>query len=91
MPFRGCHRNSGPGAIPLKTAARSDQHLAVDPVACDGIGLCSKVAPRLIDIDRWGYPVVLRGDLSPREIKAATRAVRSCPRKALLLAARESR
>jgi ferredoxin len=68
--------------------------LRVDMVACEGIGQCVLVAPGLVGLDRWGYPVVLpaagadagsgageRGDDA-----AARRAVRACPRHALWLA-----
>lgn len=64
--------------------------LRVDMVACDGIGQCALVAPTLVGLDRWGYPVLRtdaegRGDGSgpdPDEA-AARRAVRACPRRAL--------
>ena len=68
--------------------------LRVDMVACDGIGQCALVAPGLIDLDRWGYPVIRDGsaDVSgdgrgddPDEA-AARRAVRACPRRALWMA-----
>ena len=56
--------------------------LRVDPVACEGVGLCARVADRVIELDRWGYPVIGTG-LDARELKAARRAVRACPREAL--------
>lgn len=58
------------------------RRLRVDPVACEGVGLCARVADRVVELDRWGYPVV-RGDLAPRDVTAAERAVRACPRRAL--------
>ena len=60
--------------------------LRVDPVACDGIGLCALVAPRLITLDRWGYPVLAAGAAEAQEA-AARRAVAACPRRALWLSA----
>ncbi|NTW39548.1 MAG: ferredoxin [Cellulomonadaceae bacterium] len=55
--------------------------LRVDPVACDGIGLCARLAADAVDLDRWGFPVV--GPLEPGQVAAARRAVRGCPRSAL--------
>ena len=57
--------------------------LRVDPVACDGIGQCALVAPDVVVLDRWGYPVVPAGPLRAGDLAAARRAVVSCPRKAL--------
>ena len=57
--------------------------LRVDPVACDGIGQCALVAPDVVVLDRWGYPVVPEGPLRAGDVAAARRAVASCPRKAL--------
>jgi ferredoxin len=57
--------------------------LRVDPVACDGIGQCALVAPDVVVLDRWGYPVVPEGPLRAGDLAAARRAVVSCPRKAL--------
>lgn len=59
--------------------------LRVDPVACDGIGMCAHVAPDLIGLDPWGFPLVPSEPLAPRERGAARRAVAGCPRRALFL------
>lgn len=56
--------------------------LRVDPVTCEGIGRCAQVADDLIGLDRWGYPVVPEA-LGPGDRRAAARAVRACPRRAL--------
>jgi ferredoxin len=61
------------------------EHLRVDPVACDGIGICSHLAPRLIRVDSWGYPIVPRDALEGRERKRASAAVAACPRRALFI------
>lgn len=59
--------------------------LRVDPVACEGVGLCAQVADRSVTLDRWGYPV-LAAELEPgAATRQARRAVRACPRKALWL------
>lgn len=65
--------------------------LRVDMVACDGVGQCALVAPELVELDRWGYPVVRRdpegdGGRGRDDDAAARRAVRACPRRALWLA-----
>ena len=41
------------------------------------------VAPDVVVLDRWGYPVVPEGPLRAGDVAAARRAVVSCPRKAL--------
>jgi len=68
-----------------RTGAGATSRLRIDPVACDGVGVCAHLAPDLIELDRWGYPVIRAGDLSRRELAAARRAVQGCPRKALLI------
>lgn len=59
------------------------QRLRVDPLACDGVGQCAMAASRLVSLDRWGYPVLPKDELAARELPAAQRAVRACPRRAL--------
>ncbi len=58
--------------------------LRVDPVACEGVGLCAQAAERVVDLDRWGYPVIA-AELDVRGAAAARRAVRACPRRAMWL------
>jgi ferredoxin len=57
--------------------------LVVDPVACEGVGLCFHLAPRLVDLDRWGYPIVTDEPLAEVDLGPAARAVRGCPYRAL--------
>jgi ferredoxin len=59
--------------------------LRVDPVLCDGIGICAHLAPGLVRVDSWGYPIVPLEALDERDQKQAQRAVRGCPRTALFL------
>jgi ferredoxin len=61
------------------------ERLRVDPVACDGIGLCAHLAAGLVTVDSWGYPIVPTGPLHPRDRRPAAAAVGACPRKALFL------
>lgn len=60
------------------------ERLRVDPVACDGVGLCAHLAPDVVDLDRWGFPVVGQPG-SAEDLEEARRAVRACPRRALWL------
>ena len=59
--------------------------LVVNPVACEAVGLCALTAPSLVELDRWGYPIVPRDRLTGSRLRAARRAVRGCPRRALAL------
>ena len=61
------------------------ERLRVDPVACDGVGICSHLAPRLVTVDTWGYPIVPAEPLTRRARRSAALAVAGCPRKALFL------
>ncbi len=72
-----------------RSAARATgRRLVVDPVSCEGVGLCSHLARDVVDLDRWGYPVVPTADLTRSEERQATRAVRGCPRQALAIVER---
>jgi len=59
--------------------------LRVDPIACDGRGLCAEVLPELITLDDWGYPIVRDGEVPPGLMAAAGEAIRLCPLLALRL------
>jgi ferredoxin len=59
--------------------------LRVNPIACDGHGLCAELFPERVTLDDWGYPVV-DGRLVPPELEEhARRAVDACPMLALAL------
>ncbi len=59
--------------------------LRVNPIACDGHGLCAELLPELVRLDDWGYPIV-DADEVPRQLEAlARRAVDVCPTLALAL------
>ncbi len=60
-------------------------HLRVDPVLCDGVGLCALIAPALIAVDAWGYPILSDGPVARRDVRSAKAAVAACPRRALFL------
>jgi ferredoxin len=58
--------------------------LEINPIACSGHGLCADLAPELIEMDEWGYPMIherVPSDLSVH----AKRAVNACPTLALRL------
>ena len=59
--------------------------LRVDPIACDGRGLCAEVLPELITLDDWGFPIIRGGEIPPRLMAAAGEAIRLCPLLALRL------
>ncbi len=59
--------------------------LLVDPIACDGRGLCAEILPELITLDDWGFPVIHAGGVPGRLITEAREAVRICPKLALRL------
>lgn len=63
----------------------SPARLAVDPIACDGRGLCAELLPGLITLDDWGFPVIARGDIPASLQKEAAAVARLCPRLALRL------
>ena len=59
--------------------------LQVNPIACDGRGLCAELLPELVRLDDWGYPIIASGGV-PSELTAhARRAVEACPMLALSL------
>jgi ferredoxin len=59
--------------------------LRIDPVACDGIGMCAHLAPDQIGVDAWGYPVLTGDPLRRAHRRRAAAAVAACPRRALFL------
>ena len=67
---------------------RAPARLHIDWTRCDGHGLCHALAPDLIDLDEWGFPIfkdpasghtAIGGDADLRRIVAA------CPALALRL------
>jgi ferredoxin len=59
--------------------------LTVDPIACEGRGLCAEVAPELITLDDWGYPIISGSPVPSDREPHAREAVRLCPKLALRL------
>jgi len=59
--------------------------LRIDPIACDGHGLCAELFPERIWLDDWGYPVLEDGEIKGELVAHARRAVDACPALALRL------
>ena len=59
--------------------------LRVNPIACEGHGLCAELLPEWVRLDDWGHPIVNPGPV-PRELEDhARRAAAACPTLAVLL------
>jgi len=61
------------------------QVLRLDPIRCDGYGMCAVVLPERITLDEWGYPVIEPGPVPEGVLSRARRAVDVCPVLALSL------
>jgi ferredoxin len=59
------------------------RHLEVNPIACEGHGLCAELLPELIRLDDWGYPMLAAGPIPPGLEAHVRRAVAACPTLAL--------
>ena len=59
--------------------------LRVNPIACEGHGLCAELLPERIELDEWGFPLVDPAPLPRHLLPHARRAVAACPTLALLL------
>ena len=59
--------------------------LRVNPIACQGHGVCAELLPELISLDEWGYPIVATSPVPPALDTEARRAVAACPALALKL------
>lgn len=57
--------------------------LRINAMVCDGVGICSHLAPELITVDAWGYPIISATPLLGRLHAQARRAIAGCPRQAL--------
>jgi len=62
--------------------------LRVDPIACDGGGLCAELLPELVTLDDWGFPIISDVDVPDGLLDEAGEAVRICLRLALRLQGR---
>jgi len=64
---------------------KSELHMTIDRIKCDGHGLCAELLPELIRLDDWGYPIFAPGPIPERLAPLAQRAVATCPVLALAL------
>jgi ferredoxin len=63
----------------------SDLVLRVNPIVCDGHGLCAELFPERIELDEWGFPIIDDAPI-PRALEEhARRAADACPVVALRL------
>ena len=53
--------------------------LAVDPIRCDGRGLCAELFPERVTLDDWGFPIVDPTPIDATLLRDARRAVQLCP------------
>jgi len=63
--------------------------LVVDRIKCDGRGLCAEILPERVQLDSWGYPIVMPGPIPEHLVGLAQRAVDDCPVLALALRTQE--
>jgi ferredoxin len=66
-------------------AVRGERTVVVDPIVCDGHGLCAELLPERIQLDDWGFPIVDPTPVTGGLTAHARRAVASCPVLALRL------
>lgn len=64
---------------------KREEHVTVDPITCDGHGICRELFPERIRLDDWGYPIVDPRPVPPRLREHAKRAIAACPALALKL------
>ena len=59
--------------------------IVLDPIACDGHGVCAELFPERVSLDEWGYPIIDDEPIPHALLSHARRAVQNCPKLALLL------
>lgn len=59
--------------------------MQLDPIRCDGHGVCAELFPEGIALDDWGYPIVNTTAIPQHFLAHAKRAVFACPALALKL------
>jgi ferredoxin len=69
-----------------RSRTQTAQRLRVNPITCDGHGLCADLFPEMIELDEWGYPLLDGREVPAQLLAHARRAVAACPTLALALA-----
>ncbi len=59
--------------------------LRLDPIVCDGHGICAELFPERVSLDDWGYPIIDGAVIERDLVDHARRAVVACPVLALTL------
>ena len=59
--------------------------LRLDPIRCDGHGMCAELLPERITLDDWGYPIIDGKPITAPLLPLARKAVSACPTAALRL------
>jgi len=59
--------------------------IRVNPITYQAHGMCAEMLPELIELDPWGYPILMAKSVPPPMVGLAKRAVRACPTLALLV------
>ena len=67
------------------TTRAAPARLHVNPIACDGRGLCAELLPELIALDDWGFPIIDVGPVPAHLTGDAHATVLACPKLALRL------
>ena len=71
----------------LKVARGREAQLRVDWPQCRAHGLCAELAPEVIRLDEWGYPMIDRSAMTEDTMPAVRKAVQACPTLALRIIA----
>jgi ferredoxin len=69
----------------MTARAAAGVRIRVDPIACDGRGLCAEMLPELITLDDWGYPIISDDTVPIPLLADARETLRACPKLALRL------
>jgi ferredoxin len=72
-------------AFSRTTSVVAQPQLRIDPARCDGVGICAHLAPHLVTVDSWGFPIIAPVTTSGQR-REAEAAEAGCPRRALFLA-----
>jgi ferredoxin len=59
--------------------------LRVNPIACTGHGACAELLSEIVELDPWGYPILIFPTVPPALVPHARRAAVTCPALALIL------